>query len=66
MTQLLELLNEESTEEPALMKYLSTHPQTLDRIKNISSKKEMNIVFPENLALKQVFSQIQERLQRFK
>jgi predicted Zn-dependent protease len=66
MTQLLELLNEESTEEPALMKYLSTHPQTLERIKNISSKSEMNIVFQENPVLKQVFSEIQASLQRFK
>jgi predicted Zn-dependent protease len=48
------------------MKYLSTHPQTMERINNISSKSEMNIVFQENPALKQVFSEIQASLQRFK
>lgn len=38
MVQLLELLNEESTKMPAMMKYLSTHPETESRILNVKSQ----------------------------
>lgn len=38
MLRLLEVLQKENTEMPQLMKYLSTHPDTEDRIRNIRSQ----------------------------
>ena len=41
-------MKEEGAEMPQLMKYLSTHPDTDSRIKNISSNPQSKTVFSEN------------------
>ncbi len=62
MLQLLELLKAEGAETPALMKYLSTHPDTEARIKNMASQKESYLIFPENTALKTDFNHLKRQL----
>lgn len=62
MLNLLSLLKKESLELPALMKYLSTHPDTEARIKNIESKEQVRRQFPKNSKLEDLFRQIQKEL----
>lgn len=62
MVDLLNLLKEESKDTPDFMKYLSTHPETIERIKNIESKKEVTTHFDENQELKYLFEKIKYHL----
>ena len=62
MIDLLNLLKEESKDTPGFMKYLSTHPETVERIKNIESKKEVTSRFDENQELKYIFEKIKYHL----
>ena len=62
MVNLLNLLKDESKEMPDFMKYLSTHPDTIERIKNIESKKEVKTQFDENQELKSIFEKIKYHL----
>lgn len=62
MLNLLKLLKEESVETPALMKYLSTHPDTQARIDNINSHPQVNTTFAPNPELKLLFQSIQRNL----
>lgn len=62
MIDLLRLLQTESKEMPDFMKYLSSHPETIARIKNIQSKKEASVTFNENQELKLIFEKMKFHL----
>lgn len=62
MVDLLTLLQKESGDDPSLMKYFSTHPETSERIKNIQNKKNTNLKFAENIKLAMIFSQLKSKL----
>lgn len=60
MLDLLEVLKKESTEMPAMMKYLSTHPETETRIEAVSRDPLIGKVFPENQELARDFVKIKD------
>jgi len=62
MVDLLTLLQKESGEEPSLMKYFSSHPETSERIKNIQNKKNRKVTFNENEKLALIFSHLKSKL----
>ena len=62
MLGLLTILKNESEEMPDYMKYISTHPETEERLKNINSKKESKLVFTENVQLKRAFEKMKSHL----
>lgn len=62
MVKLLEVLKAEAIEMPAMMKYLSSHPETQARIDNIKSNPQMKLEFPVNPELKLAFERIQRNL----
>ena len=62
MIDLLTLLQKESGDEPSLMKYFSTHPETKERIKNIRSKKTISTTFKKNEKLSILFSRLTTHL----
>jgi beta-barrel assembly-enhancing protease len=66
MLQLLKLLKEESAEMPQMMKYLSTHPDTDSRIRNISSNSQAKTSFPANEELEQLFKLLQNSILKAK
>lgn len=66
MLQLLEVLKKSGGEQPRLMKYLSTHPDTDSRIENIASKKEITAEFPLNSGLEKSFKLLKKTLSRQK
>jgi Zn-dependent protease with chaperone function len=55
MLRLLEVLKKESMELPTMMKYLSTHPETEERIKNIKKKSGLQSTYLEQENLKLIF-----------
>jgi beta-barrel assembly-enhancing protease len=58
MLNLLQLLKEEGKEMPELMKYLSTHPDTDSRIKNIAANKQLNQTFTQNQTLESLYKNL--------
>jgi predicted Zn-dependent protease len=62
MLVLLKLLKEVNLEEPGLMKYLSTHPDTDSRINNISANPFAKKTFDPNKQLKVIFENIKRTL----
>jgi len=56
MLDLLEVLKKESTEVPAMMKYLSTHPEIEARIEAVSKDPLFGKVFEANEKLKWDFA----------
>jgi beta-barrel assembly-enhancing protease len=60
MVKLLHILKKESEETPQLMKYLSTHPETEERIKSIEKLKTSRLEFEDDLELKSLFERIQQ------
>jgi beta-barrel assembly-enhancing protease len=58
MLRLLEVLKKESMEMPAMMKYLSTHPETDERIKNIKNKSGLQSKYSQQDDLKNSFSKL--------
>ena len=56
------ILKNESEQMPDYMKYISTHPETEERLKNINSKKESKLVFTENVQLKRAFEKMKSHL----
>jgi predicted Zn-dependent protease len=58
MLRLLELLKKENTEMPGMMKYLSTHPDTEERIENIKSKADLSLKFSKNEKLDRSFKHL--------
>lgn len=63
MIDLLKLLKEEGGKMPELMQYLSTHPDTDARIKNIENKKVNGRSFSKNQKLESIFKELKIKLQ---
>jgi predicted Zn-dependent protease len=59
MVDLMQILDGESEGEDGFMNYLSTHPETKERINALKSDNQININFKENQSLKTIFSKIQ-------
>jgi predicted Zn-dependent protease len=64
MLDLLKVLQKESEDMPDLMKYLSTHPATEDRIGAVSKDPSIGKVFPKKASLEDNFSKIKKSLSR--
>lgn len=62
MVRLLELLKKEGAEMPAMMKYLSTHPDTQARIDNVKSKTGLNARYTKNENLENLFRQLKAKI----
>jgi len=62
MLKLLQLLEKEHEEEPGMMKYLSTHPDTQSRIQNIENNPSINEDFDRNAELEGIFQKIKSSL----
>lgn len=62
MAALLELLKAENSQEPGLMRYLSTHPDTDSRIAAVNANAELKNSFPENEALNGIFMKLKATL----
>ena len=62
MLDLLELLKEAHAEEPGLMKYLSTHPDTESRIANIAGNPGMKNKFRSQPELETTFKALKHTL----
>lgn len=62
MVDLLKLLKEEGGKMPELMQYLSTHPDTDARIKNIEDKKTTGLTFSKNEKLESLFNALKNKL----
>ncbi|HOZ87468.1 MAG TPA: M48 family metallopeptidase [Bacteroidia bacterium] len=58
MLDLLEVLKKESAEMPSMMKYLSTHPETEERIKLVLAQPLITKKFPGSERLANEFSKI--------
>lgn len=63
MLDLLQLLKKESHEEPALMKYLSTHPETDARIANIMANPALKSSYNSHPSLEELFKKIKASAQ---
>jgi beta-barrel assembly-enhancing protease len=61
MLRLLKLLQDESGKTPALMKYLSTHPETEERIRTVNGKISA-VQFTTDTELRNIFEQIRLQL----
>jgi beta-barrel assembly-enhancing protease len=59
MLRLLHILKQESIEDPGLMKYLSTHPETEARIQNIRSNPALKSDFENDEYLEFLFRKLQ-------
>lgn len=62
MIRLLELLKTEAAEMPSMMKYLSSHPETQDRIDHAKENSKMELEFPESPRLKSSFERLKTHL----
>ncbi len=60
MIRLLQILKKESEETPQLMKYLSTHPETEERIKEVQKNTLSKKEFAQDEELLSVFKEIKE------
>jgi Zn-dependent protease with chaperone function len=64
MLKLLKLLKRESQEMPQLMKYLSTHPETEERIKSVEALPQSKLEFEKDARLIEGFLRIQEQVRK--
>ena len=64
MVDLMQILDGESEGEDGFMNYLSTHPETKERINALKSDNQININFKENQSLKTIFSKIQQSINK--
>jgi predicted Zn-dependent protease len=60
MVRLLEILDRESVEMPTLMKYLSTHPETKERIMEARTNPISSHWYPPNQKLGEIFKALQK------
>lgn len=58
MVDLLKLLKKVGDSQPSIMKYLSTHPDTDSRIKNVMDNTQINEGFPVNTRLQELFNKL--------
>lgn len=62
MLRLLHLLKKENEAMPQLMKYLSTHPETEERIQLIESEPESKLQFEENPDCLKLFEKLKSQM----
>lgn len=60
MLDLMEILSKEQDQAPKFMKYLSTHPETNERIKTLKYSKEIALTFKQNDELIGLFAKIKK------
>jgi Zn-dependent protease with chaperone function len=66
MLRLLTILKDVSVDEPGIMKYLSTHPDTESRIESVVSNPLTKNSYSGNLALESIFNNIKRSLKENK
>lgn len=64
MIRLLQILKKENEETPQLMKYLSTHPETEERIKSVEALAQSQPEFEKDSRLLEGFERIQEQVRK--
>jgi len=62
MISLMQILDAEGEKQDGFMKYLSTHPETRERIHALKSNNRISANFKENLSLKAIFSDIKQSI----
>ena len=58
MVDLMKILDEEGEKQNGFMKYLSTHPETKERIDALNSNENVKLSFKEKQVLKTIFTEI--------
>jgi predicted Zn-dependent protease len=62
MISLMQILDTEGEKQDGFMKYLSTHPETKERINTLKSNDRIRTNFKENQSLKAIFSDIKQSI----
>lgn len=62
MISLMQILDAEGEKQDGFMKYLSTHPETKERINTLKSNNRITTTFKENQSLKAIFSDIKQSI----
>ena len=62
MIRLMQILDAEGEKQDGFMKYLSTHPETKERINTLKSNNRITTTFKENQSLKAIFSDIKQSI----
>lgn len=62
MVSLMQILDAEGEKQDGFMKYLSTHPETRERIHALKSNNRITTTFKENQSLKAIFSDIKQSI----
>ena len=63
MLDLMEILNAQQDSTPDFMKYLSTHPETNERIKTLKNTKEIKYTYKQNEELVRLFAKLKQSLE---
>ena len=62
MISLMQILDAEGEKQDGFMKYLSTHPETKERINALKANDRISANFKENQSLKAIFSDIKQSI----
>jgi predicted Zn-dependent protease len=62
MINLMQILDAEGEKQDGFMKYLSTHPETKERINALKANDRISANFKENQSLKAIFSDIKQSI----
>lgn len=63
MLRLLQILKRENEQTPQLMKYLSTHPDTEERIRSVEENPESKHKFEKDTVLHSIFTQLKSSME---
>jgi predicted Zn-dependent protease len=59
----MEILNSQHDSTADFMKYLSTHPETNERIKTLKNTKEIKYTYKQNDELVRLFAKLKQSLE---
>jgi beta-barrel assembly-enhancing protease len=62
MVELMKILDAEGEKQDGFMKYLSTHPETKERIRTLNSNERVELEFKEKQELKTIFNEIKRSI----
>lgn len=62
MISLMQILDAEGEKQDGFMKYLSTHPETKERIRTLNSNERVELEFKEKQELKTIFNEIKRSI----
>jgi len=62
MVDLMKILDAEGEKQDGFMKYLSTHPETKERIDALNSNEKVKLSFKEKQGLKMIFTEIKRSI----